>query len=277
MTVASPAVVGALLADILGDPVSVEVLKDKPGRRRTVRAWGPKGSVIVKAYANDRVPVVAVRLAALTGGPDEPALPRLLAVDPGARLVVLTDIPGTPLRAAVIGGDLDTCRRAGAALGRWHRAWAGAAPRALQPHPVERELAILEERAAAAPAPIADRVRRLAAGLTRPWPWPTVVHRDLYEEQILVGARIGLIDLDDAALGPPELDLGNLLAHLCLLAHRNGLDVGPATAVLLGGYRATGGGLDRRRLWQCEQLSRLRLACIHAEPALLATVDRPVS
>ena len=44
------------------------------------------------------------------------------------------------------------------------------------------------------------------------------MHRDLYEEQLLAGERIGLIDLDDAALGPPELDLGNLLGHVELLA-----------------------------------------------------------
>jgi hypothetical protein len=34
------------------------------------------------------------------------------------------------------------------------------------------------------------------------------VHRDLYEEQVLLGERVALIDLDDAALGPPELDIG---------------------------------------------------------------------
>mgnify|MGYP003297699673 CR=1 FL=1 len=33
-----------------------------------------------------------------------------------------------------------------------------------------------------------------------------MVHRDLYEEQVLLGDRVGLIDLDDAALGFREDD-----------------------------------------------------------------------
>ena len=42
----------------------------------------------------------------------------------------------------------------------------------------------------------------------------------------MVGERIGLIDLDDSALGPPELDLGNLLGHLLLLERRSGAATG---------------------------------------------------
>ena len=96
--------------------------------------------------------------------------------------------------------------------------------------------------------------------------------RDLYEEQVIVGDRIGLIDLDDAAAGPPELDVGNLLAHLTLLGSRLGGGTEEQRAALLAGYRQTGPALDAERLVQCERLSRFRLALIHARPALLQAV-----
>ena len=111
-------------------------------------------------------------------------------------------------------------------------------------------------------------LRELPA-LAAEWPIATVVHRDLYEEQLLLGSRVGLIDLDDAALGPAELDLGNLLAHMDLLGLRNGLDLSPAENALRSGYVLSGPLLDDELLERCRRLTRLRLACIHSEPALL--------
>jgi hypothetical protein len=239
---------------VIGGPLTVEVLKDKPGRRRTMRASGPAGTVIVKAYASDRATTVAARLGALGRGPREPVVPRVLHVDAPRRLVILSDVPGTPLRVAVLGGDLETCRRAGAALAGWHLAWTGRPAPPLRAHTIDRELAALVERG----APVGD------GPLTDPWPCTTVVHRDLYEEQLLTGPVIGLIDLDDAHLGPPELDLGNLFAHLALLDTRYGSTAGARAAeALLGGYTAAGGAPHEGRLNQCEALSRLRLERIH--------------
>lgn len=242
-------------AELVGPPVIVDLLKDKPGRRRTMRARGPNGTVIVKTYASDRAATVAARIAALAGGPPQPVVPRLLHVDVDQRLVILTDVPGTPLRVAVLGGDFDACRAAGAALGTWHRAWAGREPPPLRPHTVDRELAILDDRGAHLVEP----------GLGQPWPCTTVVHRDLYEEQVLTGPAVGLIDLDDAHLGPPELDLGNLLAHLVLLDIRSASATGAAAAAaILDAYTAAHGAINETRLKQCEHLSRLRLEQIHA-------------
>jgi Ser/Thr protein kinase RdoA (MazF antagonist) len=95
------------------------------------------------------------------------------------------------------------------------------------------------------------------------------VHRDLYEEQIILGGRIGLIDLDDAALGPPELDVGNLLAHGELLARRRNRDLGSGVQAFLSGYAATGPLLDGSLVDRCRRLTLLRLACIHGEASLL--------
>ncbi len=55
--------------------------------------------------------------------------------------------------------------------------------------------------------------RRLAASL--PTGDIVPIHRDFYFDQVLVSREyVYLLDLDLAAMGPPELDIGNYLAHL---------------------------------------------------------------
>jgi Ser/Thr protein kinase RdoA (MazF antagonist) len=258
-----------LLEGLLGSPVAVEELKHKPGRRRTLRATGAGRTAIVKVYASERAPTVAARLAALADGPPEPRLPEVLRVEPSLRTVVLTEVSGRPLRIPLLSGDGHACRRAGEALGAWHRFWCGRNPAALRGHTVERELRELAERAAGASPAVAGTVRSVLASFSVPWTLSTVVHRDLYEEQVLIGESVGLIDLDDAALGPPELDVGNLLAHVDLLALRSRRELDSMTERLLIGYEEAGSSLDPELLDRCRTLTRLRLACIHGDGAEL--------
>ena len=253
----------------LGTPVALEELKCKPGRRQTLRARGPEGSAIVKVYASDRARLVARRVAALAAGPPEPVVPTVLDVDPKLHLVVLSDVPGRPLREALLDGDHAACSRAGVALGRWHAAWSGTAPAPLVRHTIDREIEILCAKAETASAPVARSVEDALAQLIGPWECTTVVHRDLYEEQVLTGGRVGLIDVDDSALGPPELDVGNLVAHVELLERRRDRDLAPATGALLDGYAETGPALDQALLARCRQLTLLRLACLNDDPGLV--------
>jgi Ser/Thr protein kinase RdoA (MazF antagonist) len=255
-----------LLEPLVGSPVTVEELKHKPGRRRTLRAHGSRRTAIVKLYESDRAPVVAARLAALASGPSEPQVPTVLHVDTARRMLVLSELHGEPLRKPILAGDFAACARVGRALATWHGAWRSTHPGAFRPQTFADEKRILLARAAAAPPVIAAAVRAGLAALKGAWPCTTVVHRDLYEEQILLGDRVGLIDLDDAALGPPELDLGNLLAHIELLALRADRDLRPAADALLDGYVPS---LDHALLARCRGLAVLRLACIHRLPALL--------
>ncbi len=263
--------VNAIAEHVLGPPVELQELKHKPGRRRTLRATGSRGTAIIKIYASERAAVVAARVAALAAGPSPVDLPAVLHLDAGQHLVLLSEVRGRPLRHAVLAGDLDACRGAGAALGSWHAAWGGRPIEALRPHSADRELDVLLALAATAPPDLGQQVAAQAPSLAAPWSCPTVVHRDLYEEQLLIGddGRIGLIDLDDAALGPPELDLGNLIAHLDLLALRAGRSLDEPAGALLAGHTSAGSSADERLLSRCRQLTRLRLACIHREPRLL--------
>jgi Ser/Thr protein kinase RdoA (MazF antagonist) len=262
-------VVTSRLEALLGAPVALEELKRRPGRRCTLRARGPKGSAIVKIYVSDRAPLVARRVASLAAGPPEPVVPTVLDVDPKLHLVVLSDVPGRPLREALLDGDVATCSRVGTALGGWHASWNGVAPAALAGHSIDRELEILCAHAEAASPPVTHSVEAALPHLIGPWECTTVVHRDLYEEQVLTGDQVGVIDVDDAALGPPELDLGNLVAHVELLEQCSGRDVALAKRALLEGYAGTGPVLDVALFARCRRLTLLRLACLNDDPRLV--------
>ena len=266
-----------LLEPVLGAPVSLEELKHKPGRRTTLRARGAHRNAMVKVYASTRAPTVAARIAALAAGPDDVVVPQVLLCDSEQHVVVLSEVPGVPLREALLAGDGETCERAGSALGAWHRAWLGASPDPLVPHTAEREIEILTTRIDSASDEIAALVKaELPSVVDGDWAPVTVIHRDLYEEQIMIADRIGLIDLDDAALGPPELDIGNLCGHIDLLQLRSDRDLSGMTEMLLGAYSRTGPPLDASLLERCRGLTLLRLACIHRDASLLDRRPTPV-
>ena len=256
------------LEQIVGSPVELEQLSHRPGNRRTLRASGPVRTAIVNLYTSDRATTVAERVGALGAVPPGVAVPRLLLSDPLLHMVVVSEVPGEPLTRAILEGDITACRCAGAAIGSWHRSWKGRAPAPLRPHGADRELAMLHKCADEASPRLADAVRRAADDLGEPWTCSTVVHRDMTDARILMGERVGLIGLDYAALGPPELDVGTLLAHVDLLSLRSGRDLAGMREEIVLGYGGFGGNLDDELLDRCRRLAQLRLACVHAEPRL---------
>jgi Ser/Thr protein kinase RdoA (MazF antagonist) len=251
------------LESVVGGPVRLELLKQKSGRRSTYRAHGSRRTAIVKVYECDRARTVARRVSSLREGPYEPRVPRVWAQTDD--MVVLSEIRGKPLRASVLAGDEAACHRAGTVLGFWHWYWRDRAPDVLARHSLERELDILRRQSEQAPGPVADAVAFALKAVENDEEWPqvTVVHRDLYEEQVMLGDEIGLIDLDDAAIGPPELDVGNLCAHLEFLARRYGRNLDAMQRAFLNGYLSSGAPLELPLLLTCRSLSLLRLACIH--------------
>lgn len=259
----------AFMERYVGAPVTLEELAHKPGGRLTLRAQGPGGSAVVKLYSDDGVIGAAARIAALSAGPPEPDVPRVLAVDPDRRMLVLSEVRGRPLREAILGSDEAACRRAGTTLAAWHAAWAGQTPSALSAHTVERELGALIDKAVLAPRHIRLGVSAAIQSFRDAWNPVTAVHRNLSEDRVLLGERVGLVDLDEAALGPPELDVGSLLAHLDLLELRSRRDLALPGEWILEGYAAQG-ELDPQLLDRCRSLARFRLACIHAESRLMA-------
>jgi Ser/Thr protein kinase RdoA (MazF antagonist) len=256
------------LESVVGAPVRLELLKQKAGRRATYRAHGSRRTAIVKVYESDLARTVATRIASLSEGPFEPRIPSVWAQTED--MIVLSEIHGRPLRAAVLAGDGALCHRAGAVLGFWHWYWREQAPETLAPHSLAQELEILRSEAEQSPEPIADAVAFALKAVDDDGEWPaaTVIHRDLYEEQVMVGDEVGLIDLDDAAIGPPELDIGNLCAHLELLGRRYGRNLDEMQRAFLNGYLSSGAPLELPLLLTCRSLSLLRLACLHGSVEL---------
>jgi aminoglycoside phosphotransferase (APT) family kinase protein len=92
-----------------------------------------------------------------------------------------------------------------------------------------------------------------------------LVHRDLYPDQVLVSDdRSALVDLDEVAVGEPELDLGNFTAHLTLGdLQRNGA-IGASAARSSAFLRAYHGAREiaRHRLAVYEAGALVRLASL---------------
>ncbi|MDP9398929.1 MAG: phosphotransferase, partial [Actinomycetota bacterium] len=116
-----------------------------------------------------------------------------------------------------------------------------------------------------------DLLAELGAALGGPPARPTLLHRDLHDKQVLVGAgasgapSLGILDADLAAIGEPALDLANLLVHLDLRAAQGTVPVATAQAcveAVLAGYDPD--DEVRRRLPAYALATRLRLLGVYA-------------
>ncbi len=94
-----------------------------------------------------------------------------------------------------------------------------------------------------------------------------VSHRDLHDGQLLISDEIAtILDVDTLALAEPELDLGNLLAHL----DWNGLIRGEprwrelADPFVAGYCEVVARSIDWDRLDWYRAAAALRLACVHS-------------
>jgi len=96
---------------------------------------------------------------------------------------------------------------------------------------------------------------------------PVLSHGDLHDGQLLFsGHTTWLLDVDTLTLAEPELDLGNLLAHLDLLRLRRP-ELAPLRLDerLVEAYaRSRGRRPDAGRLAWYRALAALRLSCVHA-------------
>ncbi|HEX2292854.1 MAG TPA: hypothetical protein VHH55_06030 [Gaiellaceae bacterium] len=253
---------------IVGTPVRLELLHQTPDRRSTYRASGSERTAIVKVYEEGGATKVALRIASLRDGPPEPRVPQVWASTDD--VVVLSELPGRPLRAAILAGDETACFRAGGALAAWHLYWRGRVPAALPPHALRDELEALRRQAETAPWVVGQAVEfALRAVENDPeWDSVTVIHRDLNEEKLVVDGAVGLTDVDHVAAGPPELDVGNFCAHLEHLARSHDRSLDAAQRAFVDGYLTSGAPLELRLLLTCRSLRLLRLACVHGSPAL---------
>lgn len=261
----------------------VKVLRHVPGRRVTSLVEAAGHRLVVKVHAR---PVAAaagdqLRILAQAGLSGVTPYPRAVVAD--GHVAALTYHPGTMLHELEDRQLLGACVRVGAALRRLHDCRAALSRR----WTVEDELA-RTAAAVAAPGAALDALRERAEAL--PDQDLVVAHRHCRPGHLLVdgGGSVRLVDLDDVAVAPRGLDVGNLLAHL----HRDGLRgvrrpavaAAAGDAFLLGYGRAA--GLDPSSLawWRSVALVRLAGLAQHrrqdaVERELLldaATVEVPV-
>ena len=186
------------------------VLRYLPGRRVATLVDYEGELAVVKVFASPRARGNARRLGAFAASPAAFLVPTVLGRDAAGHVLAITYRHGD-LPASLSDAQYAACfYRVGAALRRIHdsgaeldRAWDW-----------EKEVAQLCRGAVPATVDLVDTLvastRWLAGAPLSP------AHRDCHPRQVVVASdgTVGWIDLDDAAMAPRGLDVGNMLGHL---------------------------------------------------------------
>lgn len=279
---------------LLQEVLAVDVLKERPDRRRTLRirvnarrAGTPFSEMVwhgmqYRAGEGERMmPVLRFLRAAAA---PEIRVPVALGYSREHRLLLQTTMEGRPL-SGVLEDPIESrvaasLKRLGRALASFHAIrspgpsarsterpafgrWDAASEAQALDEAVSRMLPALEGRTG-------DRLREGAAslraelvddaGASRS---PSMAHRHLHPGHVIFGADgISVVDLDDASFSEPETDLGALIAHMAVadLKRGGGSRLAPSrTEALRAGY--VGGGVLRpNRLAAYTSAAMLRLA-----------------
>lgn len=226
------AMMSASLAGALGEPVivtGIDVVRHKPGRRAVLRyAIDRRGSREIfygKTFASERgagVHQVTAQIASARAfGPDV-ALPDPVAFVPALKLLAQQEVAGFPIQQLLLSGETQLAARIATVLHHFHVSGLNLG----RTHGLQRELHLLNQRVdqvgeiSAESGLLADhclvRIREIeSAGFA----WRhNLVHRNFYHDQVLVGEQgLAVLDLDDAAMSEPAVDVASFLAHLLLL------------------------------------------------------------
>ncbi len=270
----------AHLRDATGDPelelTGVHVQRHKPGRRAILRydvanaepIWG-------KIFASKRGPRVHKITKAICDarafGP-EVTLPDPISYDRELRLLLQRSVPGEPIDPRLLAGETALAGRiaeaihalhaSGLDLGREHDLEAELTPLDQRAREVGELFPALAEDAAELLARIRDRATSIQTWRLQP------IHRDFYHDQVLAdGDRLSVLDLDDAKMSEPAVDITNFAAHLDLLAlqhpeHRAA--IGRARDRFVARSRELDPDLNDRLMAFLTATTLLRLAGIHA-------------
>ncbi|MFM6848411.1 MAG: phosphotransferase enzyme family protein, partial [Terrabacter sp.] len=239
-----------------------------PWRRIAVLAQLGGATVVVKVFASPRARGNARRLLALAGTEVAGIVPAVVGCDHSGHVLAVTYRDGT------IPDHLPDSAYAA------HFADVGRALRALHDSgaDLDREWGCDEEVAQLIRRHVpetAELVHRLEASTQWLRGAPVVPsHRDFHPRQVVVtpAGGIALIDLDDAAMAPRGLDVGNMVGHLVrerVTGRRPAAVVEAATAAFLEGY-GTSEDLDETSVHAWTTLSLVRLAALaetrHQDP-----------
>lgn len=261
-----------LAARLGADPsdTRLDTLRHNPERRFVGRlSAGGRAIASVRCYAAGDYAAIAWKADALRSqGPLR--LARRLARRPRWHVLAFEWLHGELLDDAIRGRAASPAalRSVGAALARLHGQEAPALPRrnvaadAAAFAALARQLAFLQPEIAES---VRVRARRVAARVAVETTTVRAIHGDFYANQVLIDpageAAVAFIDLDEASLGDPAIDLGRFRADLEARVVAGGLDaseVEPLVEPLLDEYRRASGGLPANlNLQVAAQLFRL--------------------
>lgn len=235
-------------AHVVPDGRCIRVLRHLAGRRVASQVAlggsdGPDGPTgVLKVFASPRGRGNDRRLRALAAAGMEGLVPDPWGVDRSGHVQLVSFIDGVVFDDEAPDRFVASARMAGRLAARLHgcgaeldRSWTW-----------HDEVALLTKRATPTTrSAVEDVVARTAHLADEPL---VSAHRDCHPKQMVrSGERASWIDLDDAAMAPPTLDVGNLIAHLlrdAALARRSEALTGAAVAAVLDGYGPVRGDLD---------------------------------
>ena len=227
---------------ILAEGRFIRVLRHLEGRRVASLVEMPQGPAVLKVFARPRARGNDRRLRLLAASSAGDLVPRALGVDPTGHVSLVEWSAGRVYDRVDDSGFVRVARSIGAALRSLHcsgtkldRSWT-----------YDDETTQLRRRAATTTSHEVERIIAATADLASE---PLVpAHRDCHPRQIVVcddGVR--WIDLDDAALAPAALDVGNFVAHMrrdeCLGRRSRRVTEGAIQGVL-DGYGPIAGDLE---------------------------------
>jgi len=279
--VTEPARMTAELAVLLGngaDPVPVraaDLLAHRAGRTAVVRyrldaALGRDQVLLGKLYPDRGVALRAhdihVRLHAALPGGDGPVLPEPIGVLPARAMLLLRPVDGR--QADRIRADADAAPAAIRGAARWLARLHGSAAvlgRRLDLLVEQENVAAWARMVHAGLPAVAIPARELAAGLSAALGRLRIrhdvpIHKDFHYQHVLVGARTAVIDLDEARMGDPALDVAHFACYLDLLAARRTATGGLRAAFLHGYAEQCGWELDPAyrvfSAWTCLKIAK---------------------
>ncbi len=229
------------------------VLRHLPGRRVASLVETSRGRGVLKVFASPRARGNLRRINSLRRSSAGHLVPEPWGVDDAGHVSLVEFVVGQVFDCLNDDDFVATAELAGLALRQLHesgamldRTWT-----------LDDELRLLVSRATATTHRCVDLAVARAAHLARD---PLVsAHRDCHPRQLVtVASGVCWIDLDDAAMAPSGLDVGNMVAHLrrdAVLGRRSAGASERAIIAFRSGYGDTASDVDS---W--EQLSLLRLA-----------------
>jgi Ser/Thr protein kinase RdoA (MazF antagonist) len=278
-TLQDPARMTDRVAEMLGAPsvtlTGVDLVRHKPGRRAILRYRLDDGERLYgKTFASARGPKVYEITRRITSanafGPDV-ALPRPVGFLPDFNMLLQREVEGEPVAQSLLAGDRDLGIRIAFALYQFHTSGLKLG----RTHDLAKELSPLRTRRDEV-AETCPELRALAGGCLRRieavdssnFAWrERPVHRDFYHEQVMIGREgLAILDLDDAAMSEPAVDVANFVAHLMLLGAQRRRDVSALANVsdgFIGQYCQLDTELDPQLLTYLTATTLLRLAGIH--------------